>query len=176
MRTLQETKKTLPAHWYFDPNHYERELRAIWYQDWVCVGRMESLPRDGAWIAATIGTQKIVITRIAEGRLHAFHNTCRHRGAELCQDNHGQFRNGRIICPYHTWTYGLDGKLLATPFRFESSDFDADRYALHSVHVDVWGGFIFVNLASSPASGLMDFLGVEAENLRNWPLAEMRSV
>jgi len=176
MRTLNEVKQTLPAEWYYDEQQYLRELDAIWYQDWICVGRLDSLPRDGAFFVATIGTQKIVVTRVAEGRVHAFHNTCRHRGAELCRANEGVFRNGRVICPYHTWTYSLEGELIATPYRFETDDFDAANYALHSVHVATWAGFIFVSLAAAPETGLMEFLGDEAEHLKNWPLDTMRSV
>jgi Rieske 2Fe-2S family protein len=86
------------------------------------------------------------------------------------------FRNGRVICPYHTWTYSLEGKLIATPQRFETADFEAETYALYGVHVDTWGGFIFVNLSVTPEAGLMEFLGSEADKLRNWPLASMRSV
>lgn len=176
MRTLNEARKSLPASWYYDQQQYERELKAIWYRDWICVGRMDALPRDGAFFVATIGTQKIVVTRVGENRVSAFHNTCRHRGSELCRDTQGQFRNGRVICPYHTWTYALSGELLATPGRLASEDFDPAAYALYKVHIDSWGGFLFVNLAPTPECGLREFLGQEADNVRNWPLAGMRSV
>jgi Rieske 2Fe-2S family protein len=151
-------------------------LNAIWYRDWVCVGRLDSLARDGAWFVATIGNQKIIVTRVAHDRVLAFHNTCRHRGSELCREDAGQFRNGRIICPYHTWTYSLEGDLIATPRRRESDDFDASNYSLYRVHADTWGGFIFVNLSARPDVGLHEYLGSEAGNLKNWPLADMRIV
>lgn len=176
MHTLNEVKKTLPASWYYDPQQYQRELNAIWYRDWICVGRQEALSRDGAWFVASIGTQKIIVTRVSENRLMAFHNTCRHRGSELCREDAGQFRNGRIICPYHTWTYSLQGDLLATPSRLETDDFDPKNYSLYKVEVDTWGGFIFVNLSATPKTTLMQHLGSEAHNLKNWPLADMRSV
>lgn len=176
MRILSETKTGLPSHWYFEPDHYARELAAVWYKDWVCVGRLESLQQPGDYFVAAIGTQSIVVTVGGDRSLRAFHNTCRHRGSVLCRTDHGRFRNGRIICPYHTWTYSTDGQLLDTPGRLASDDFDATNYSLYSVHVDTWGGFIFVNLSESPESGLTQFLGSEANLLRNWPLAEMRSV
>jgi Rieske 2Fe-2S family protein len=176
MHTLSEIKKSLPASWYYDPQQYERELNAIWYRDWICVGRLESLARDGDYFVATIGNQKVVVTRVAGGRLNAFHNTCRHRGSELCRDTAGHFRNGRIICPYHTWTYSLEGELIATPRRLESDGFDLKNYPLYQVHVNTWGGFIFLNLSATPETGLKQYLGEEADNLRNWPLADMRSV
>jgi Rieske 2Fe-2S family protein len=176
MHTLREVKKTLPASWYYDPHQYERELNAIWYRDWVCVGRLNSLARDGAWFVATIGNQKIIVTRVADDRVIGFHNTCRHRGSELCRDDAGQFRNGRIICPYHTWTYSLEGELIATPRRLETDDFDASHYSLYPVHVGSWGGFIFVNLSATPDIGLRQYLGSEADTLERWPLANLRSV
>ena len=175
MPILDQVRPTLPATWYYDAEHYSRELEAIWYRDWICVGRMESLQRDGDYLAAGIGTQNIVVTRVSEDTLSAFHNTCRHRGSILCRDSKGHFGNRRIICPYHTWTYSLDGDLIATPGRFDSDDFDPGNYSLYRVHVDTWRGFIFVNLSESPATGLSDFLGDEVDNLQSWPLEQMRS-
>ena len=176
MRLLSETKTGLPSSWYFDTEQYARELAAVWYKDWVCVGRIETLQQTGDYFLASIGTQSIIVTRTQNDGLRAFHNSCRHRGSVLCRTEHGRFHNGRIICPYHTWTYATDGQLLGTPGRIASDDFDSANYALYSVHVDTWGGFIFLNLAESPESDLIQFLGSEADLLKNWPLTEMRSV
>jgi len=176
MKTLDRARPTLPASWYHDSAHYTRELEAIWYRDWICVGRAEALPQPGAYTVVSIGTQSVVVTRTADDGFAAFHNTCRHRGARLCREEAGRFRNGRVICPYHTWTYALDGSLIATPGRFETDDFDAADYSLYRVHVDSWRGFVFVNLATSPAWPLAEFLGEEGAELANWPLESMRSV
>lgn len=176
MRLLSETKTGLPNSWYFDAEHYARELAAIWYKDWVCVGRSEALQQPGDFFLASIGTQSIIVTLGRDRALRAFHNTCRHRGSVLCRSETGRFRNGQIICPYHTWTYSTDGHLLKTPGRIDCEDFDSANYPLYSVHVDSWGGFIFLNLADSPELGLRTFLGDEADLLNNWPLTEMHSV
>jgi len=176
MRLLSEVRPTLPASWYYDGGHFKRELEAIWYRDWVSVGRMEALQRPGDFFVAVIGDQEIIVTRGTDDEPRAFHNTCRHRGSVLCRDYDGHFRNGRIICPYHTWTYSTDGALLTTPGRFDTDDFDTANYSLYSVHVDTWGGFIFVNLDERPNNGLMEFLGNEPDYLKNWPLVDMRSV
>ena len=176
MRVLTEVKSTLPASWYYDAEHYQRELAAIWNRDWVCVGRMETLVKAGSYFVATIGSQKIIVTTSTAGELKAFHNTCRHRGSRLCREDRGQFLNGRIVCPYHTWTYSTEGQLLATPGRIETDDFDAASYSLYQVHVDSWGGFVFINLSEDPVSGLLQFLGEEPEYLKSWPLDSMRSV
>jgi Rieske 2Fe-2S family protein len=175
MRTLTEAKPSLPSHWYFDPNHYQRELEAIWYRDWICVGRTEVLDRNGDYFVANIGTQSIIVTR-SDDELRAFHNTCRHRGSVLCSESSGHFRNGRIICPYHTWTFSLDGNLVATPYRFETDDFDAADYPLYRVHVEDWRGFVFINLAPGQAKPFYDSLSDDVALLDNWPLEDMHSV
>jgi len=176
MPALTKTEATLPSDWYYDTAQFELELEKIWYQDWVCVGRLEDIARPGDYFTATIGTQRIIVARADQDGIRAFHNTCRHRGSLLCTATEGHFRNGRIICPYHTWTYSLEGELVATPFRQACDDFSAGEFSLYRVHADTWGGFIFVNLSVSPAQSLAAFLGEEAGNLDHWPLADMVSV
>jgi len=173
---LSEVRESLPATWYYDPVQYERELAAVWYRDWICVGREDLLPEPGDYFVATIGNQGIIVTRDTTGRIRGFHNTCRHRGSVLCLEDAGRFRNGRIICPYHTWTYGTDGRLLATPGRIESAGFDPAAYSLYDVRVDTWRGFIHASLAEEPATDLPTQLGAEAANLAHWPLESLRTV
>ena len=115
MALLDRTVATLPASWYHDPAQYARELEAVWYRDWVCVGRSEEIRERGDYVLATVGEESLVLTRDRDGRPRAFHNSCRHRGSRLCTEPRGRFAAGRIVCPYHAWTYGLGGELLATP-------------------------------------------------------------
>lgn len=176
MANLTRAIPTLPGSWYYDESQYARELAAVWYRDWVCVGREQELPRPGDYLLAAIGSQRVIVTRNAGGRVRAFHNTCRHRGSALCTEARGRFRNGRIVCPYHTWTYATSGELLATPGRIATPDFRPEDYSLYAVAVDTWAGFVFVSLADTPSETLEEFLGDEARMLRNWPLAEMVSV
>ena len=176
MPLLTRTLPTLPASWYYDPGQYAVELEAVWYRDWVCIGREQQMPRVGDYIAAQVGTQQLFVTRDSSKQLRAFHNTCRHRGSLLCEPGQGHFANGRIVCPYHTWTYSLSGELIATPARLPAGDFHLNDYPLYTLHVDTWGGFVFVNLAAEPATSLREFLGDEARQLEQWPLAELVSV
>jgi Rieske 2Fe-2S family protein len=176
MSLLSRTENSLPSSWYYDTAHFARELDAVWYRDWVCVGRLEEIPRAGDFFVAGIGSQRLIVTRNAAGMLRVFHNTCRHRGSVLCTDDRGRFRNGRIICPYHTWTYTLDGDLAATPSRLPVADFKDADYSLYRVHADTWGGYIFVNLADKAETTLADFLGAEARLMQRWPLHQMKSV
>jgi Rieske 2Fe-2S family protein len=142
---LQRLEAGLPAPWYYDPAHYQRELEAFWYRRWVAVAREEELPGPGDWRVARIGRQSVVIVR-DEGALRAFHNTCRHRGSILCTEESGNFARRRIVCPYHSWTYDLAGQLVATPRRMETPDFNFGDFPLYQVAVAIWGGFVFVNL------------------------------
>jgi Rieske 2Fe-2S family protein len=176
MTLLARTEATLPSAWYYDHAHYARELEAVWYQDWVCVGRNEDVPRPGDFVVAEIGNERLIVTRDGDGRPRVFHNTCRHRGSTLCRETRGHFPNGRIVCPYHSWTYSLAGELLATPVRIELADFRHEDHRLYEAHVDVWGGFLFVNLSDTPPVALREFLGAEARNVEAWPLGELVTV
>jgi Rieske 2Fe-2S family protein len=176
MNTLSRTERSLPGTWYHDPGQYQAELEAVWYRDWVCVGRVDDIREAGDYFLAAIGTQRLIVTRDHEGRVCVFHNTCRHRGSLLCSESRGRFVAGRIVCPYHSWSYSLRGELLSTPARLPSDDFVAGDFPLYSVHADCWGGYVFVNLADKPSMSLPEFLGEEAQLLDHWPLEKMISV
>jgi len=158
---LQRLEEGLPAAWYHDPAHYQRELEAFWYQRWVAVAREEELPKAGDWRTVRIGTQSLVLVR-DDDRIRAFHNTCRHRGSVLCTEDQSNFARKRIVCPYHAWTYDLAGELVATPRRMQTADFDMGSFPLYSVAVASWGGFVFINLAGPDAPPL-DVGSLESE-------------
>jgi Rieske 2Fe-2S family protein len=145
-KALERLEAGLPARWYHDPAHYRRELEAFWYRGWVAACREEEIPAAGDWVTVRIGTQSLVVLRNESG-IKAFHNTCRHRGSILCEKDAGKFARGRIVCPYHAWTYDLDGRLVGTPRRMQTPDFDPKDFPLFEVAVSTWGGFIFVCLS-----------------------------
>jgi glycine betaine catabolism A len=169
---LKSLEAGLPAAWYHDPAHYRRELEAFWYRRWVVVGREEELPAAGDWRVAAIASQKIILLRGENGELRAFHNTCRHRGSVLCTEDQGNFARRRIVCPYHSWTYDLAGKLVATPRRMETPDFNAADYPLYGVAVATWGGFVFLNLDRDAAPPL-DVSDLD-EKFKRYRLGELR--
>ena len=170
---LTRTHPTLPATWYYDPDQYRREMECIWWKEWLCVARTSEFPDPGCYWVVQAGTQQVIITRTAQNELRAFHNTCRHRGSLLCEQASGQFQGQRIVCPYHAWTYSLEGDLLRTPRKIEGTDFRPESYSLYPVALDTWGGFVFINLAEHPPVGLYQSLGAETHTLANWPLAEL---
>ncbi|MDE0047847.1 MAG: aromatic ring-hydroxylating dioxygenase subunit alpha [bacterium] len=173
---LDEVSDTLPSIFYYDRDHHDRELRQIWYRQWLLVGRSDVLAAVGDYRVVEVGDQSIIITRDGNHRLQAFHNTCRHRGSVLCQKSRGTFRAGRIVCPYHAWAYSLEGELTATPWRLEGGGFDAARYPLYKVAVGEWAGFIFVNLDENAAPFDDRTLGDTPALLANWNLGETVTV
>jgi Rieske 2Fe-2S family protein len=141
---------------------------------WVMVGREEEVPEPRHYKVVRIGTQSVVILRDLDGRLRAFHNTCRHRGSILCTEEQGRLPGRSLVCPYHTWTYSLDGELVGTPRQMETTGFDRAAYPLFKVAVDTWGGFVFVNLAGERAAPLGGALGDMPERFRNYGFQDLR--
>lgn len=149
-------RETLPGTDYWSPEIFELEKRKIFCSVWVCVGREEELPRPGDFFVRDILDESILVTKGTDGELRAFYNVCRHRGSRLCE---GQGHLGAAIrCPYHSWTYNLEGRLLRTPNVGDVEGFDREEYPLYDVALDVWEGFIFVNLSDAPGP-LHDQLG-----------------
>src|SRR6516225_9455584 len=143
---------TLPGKYYYDPAIYELEQEKIFSRMWVCVGRAEMIPpKSGAYEVITIGRESVIIVRNRNGELQAFLNVCRHRGARLCSETTGQLK-GSIQCRYHAWTYGLDGRLTGAPNVMSDQQFDRTVFGLLPVALDIWEGFIWLNLSDNPAT------------------------
>ena len=144
MTTATTLQKTLPARYYTDPEVFRQELERFFCSMWFCSGRTEQLQKPGDFYLCEVAGESIIVTRDANGAIRAFYNVCRHRGTRMCTETAGSFA-GRIQCPYHGWTYGLDGKLIGAP-HMEQEGFRREEYPLHSVRVEEWGGFIFLSL------------------------------
>jgi Rieske 2Fe-2S family protein len=157
---------------------WARECERIFGRAWCAVGRDSDVGAPGSYLRVDVAGESVLVTRDGDGALHAFYNVCRHRGAELVDscagDPCGSFGSA-IRCPYHSWTYGLDGRLIRAPFLGAVSDADARDFALAAVHVDSWGGYVFVNLAPTPETSLLDQLGDVARRVTRYPLSEVRS-
>ncbi|MGZ3496121.1 MAG: aromatic ring-hydroxylating oxygenase subunit alpha [Vulcanimicrobiaceae bacterium] len=141
--------KTLDSRWYTSTDIFARERERIFAQRWICVGREEQLQRTGDYFLASIADESLIVTKDAGGRVRAFYNVCRHRGTRICTQAAGHF-TGSIQCPYHAWTYGLDGALMVARNMNEVPGFDRAEYPLHEAHVATFEGFVFVNLAKTP--------------------------
>jgi len=135
------------------------------------VGRAERIPNPGDYFLREIAGESIIIARGDSGRVEAFYNVCRHRGTRLCSAEEGSFA-GRIQCPYHGWTYGLDGRLLGAP-HMDAAGFQRLDYPLHKLHTDLWEGHIFVNARAHPET-LGGQLADLPERFAPWRMAELR--
>ena len=163
--------KTLPARYYTDPEVFRQELETFFCQTWICAGRSEQIPNPGDFFLCEVAGESIIVTRDTGGAVRAFYNVCRHRGTRMCRDARGKFA-GRIQCPYHGWTYGLDGKLLGAT-HMEECDFRREEYPLHSVHMDLWAGHIFLNLARSPQPLAVQLADLP-EKFAPWRMQDLR--
>ncbi|PYV59343.1 MAG: (2Fe-2S)-binding protein [Acidobacteria bacterium] len=162
--------KTLPGRYYTDPAIFRDELERFFCRMWVCVGREEQVANTGEFLVREIADESIIVTRNEGGSVNAFYNVCRHRGTRICAEAAGRF-SGRIQCPYHGWTYGLDGKLMGAPHM--NHGFRREEYPLHSVSCDVWDGHVFVNLDPN-APTLREQLDTLPTKFSNWRMQELR--
>lgn len=137
--------RTLDARWYVSPEVFERERERIFARSWICIGRSEQIAGTGAFITAEFAGENLIITRDQAGKPHAFYNVCRHRGTRLCEEQAGTFR-GSIQCPYHAWTYALDGTLSAARNMENTPGFDRGEYPLHEASIAEFEGFLFAAL------------------------------
>ncbi|MBW6434475.1 aromatic ring-hydroxylating dioxygenase subunit alpha [Actinoplanes hulinensis] len=155
---------TLPGHYYTDPTIFTMEQSRIFERMWICAARAADLPKPGSFRTVDVGRESVVIVRGRDGVLRAFLNVCRHRGAKLCTEPAGEVRRA-IQCPYHAWTYGLDGKLIAAPNLTRMPDIDRVEYGLVTVHLREWIGYVWVCLADEPPSFEDDVTGAVVERL-----------
>ncbi len=133
---------TPPASWYVEPDVFALERRAVFGRHWLAVARVEQLAGPGAFVTGECAGLPFVITRDAAGDLHALHNVCRHKAAAVAQ---GCGRADALTCPYHGWTYDLDGGLRRAPRAGAMADFDREAAALPAMACETWGPYVFVN-------------------------------
>jgi len=164
------TPQTLPRRYYTDPEIFVAELERFFCRMWICAGREEQVANAGDFMVREIADESIIIARDERGSLNAFYNVCRHRGTRICALAEGKFA-GRIQCPYHGWTYALDGKLLGAPHMDQG--FRREDYPLHSIACDVWDGHVFISL-DSDAMALSEQLDILPAKFANWRMGELR--
>ncbi|WP_141287182.1 aromatic ring-hydroxylating oxygenase subunit alpha, partial [Pseudonocardia saturnea] len=143
--------ETLAGHYYTDPQIFRAEQDRIFHTGWFCAVLATDLERPGQYETVQIGRESVIITRRRDGRIAAHLNICRHRGARLCTQDKGEVRRS-FQCPYHAWTYDLDGSLIAAPNLNAMPDIDKTDYSLHRVHTREWLGYIWLCLAETPPS------------------------
>jgi glycine betaine catabolism A len=144
-RLLQQRQPgaPLPREFYSDEALYAADLELVFYKEWLFVGHTSEVPDRGRYFTVQIGAYPIVVVRGNDGIIRAFLNSCRHRGARICRESHG--KSPKLVCPYHQWTYNLDGRLFAA--RQMGPEFDRSRHGLKTVYCEAVAGYVFVCLA-----------------------------
>jgi phenylpropionate dioxygenase-like ring-hydroxylating dioxygenase large terminal subunit len=165
-------QETLPWSWYSEPELLRREQERIFRRAWQYAGPAEHVASPGDYFTCRVGDVPVVVVRDRDRDLHAFLNVCRHRGSIVVE---GQGNRETLQCPYHAWTYDLDGRLRAAPRAKQEPGFDSDGIRLHELAVETWGPLVFVSTDPEPGP-LADTLGalpelvaaggVEVERLR----------
>jgi choline monooxygenase len=172
-RPLQEASN-LPGFCYTSPDWYEAEMRAIFFREWLCVGRAEQAENPGDYFTTNIAGERVAVIRNDKLQLHALLPVCRHRAATLL-NGAGSCRT--IVCPYHGWTYNLSGRLVGVPGRhrpMDGIDFTFDDHGLVAIRVETWAGFVFINFDPG-APPLLTWLGDLPERARNYGIEDTRA-
>ena len=136
---------TLPQPFYGDPEIYEFDVSAVLTRSWLMLGFEAELPLPGSYLSATIGPHPLLLVRGRDQKIRGFHNTCRHRGAQICTEGYGNFK--RIVCPYHHWTYDLEGRLIAAGRMPEGLDFQS--HGLVPIQIELLEGCIYGALTAA---------------------------
>jgi Rieske 2Fe-2S family protein len=170
--TFAQGAQTLPQRYFISPEVFAEELEKIFARDWVLVGHQSEVAQTGDYFVREVADESIIIVRDKNGDVRAFYNVCRHRGTRLCEEERGHA--AAIQCPYHAWTYGLDGRLIGAPHMDEVNGFKREQYSLRTVHAETWEGFIFVNLANQPMP-LEKWFAPLGEKFSQWDLPRLRS-
>jgi Rieske 2Fe-2S family protein len=163
--------RTLPARYYVDRAYFDRETERLFARMWVCAGRTAQVENPGDFFIRELLGEPIIVTR-GPASVNAFYNVCRHRGTRLCTESSGTFP-GSIQCPYHAWTYDLDGRLIGAPHMEEVPHFRKADFPLHAIQAQTWDGHIFLNL-DPHAAPLAAQLGGLAGKFRPWQMDDLR--
>jgi phenylpropionate dioxygenase-like ring-hydroxylating dioxygenase large terminal subunit len=142
------TAETLPPIIYTSEEVLAFEKRALFDREWLCVGRASRISNPGDWFTQVVNDEPLIIARGKDGQIRAFSSICQHRGMQVAE---GEGNCTKFTCPYHLWSYGLDGRLLGAPAMERTADFDKKDFPLPAVKVELWQGFIFVNFDAAAA-------------------------
>ncbi|HEY5991186.1 MAG TPA: aromatic ring-hydroxylating dioxygenase subunit alpha [Candidatus Udaeobacter sp.] len=176
--TFAAGAKTLEQKYFVSPQIFAEEQAKIFSRQWVLVGHQSQIARAGDYFTAEIAGESLIIVRDKRDAIRGFYNVCRHRGSRLIENRNG--RSMGIQCPYHAWTYALDGRLIGVPHMDDVPGFDKADYSLHPVSLALWEGFIFVNLTDASAQrgdyiSLEEWFAPLAGKFSRWNLPTLQS-
>jgi glycine betaine catabolism A len=165
--------RTLPGTYYHSEEIYREEVDKIFYKFWIYACREEELQSVGDYKLIQVAEESLILVRNKAHEIKALFNVCRHRGTQLCDEPAGTFKSKTIQCPYHAWTYALDGKLLGAPLMQEGHGFQKDECPLHQASVYVWEGFVFINLDKNPVAFEVQMAALIGK-FADWKMSELR--
>lgn len=139
----RKARHALPRELYLEPEVYRQDLEQIWHKDWVFAGHTFEIEKPGQYFTLQVGDYPVAVVMGKDGQVRAFHNACRHRGAKVCEHSHGKV--AKMVCPYHKWTFELDGNLLYAGNM--GADFDKTQYGLKTVHCQIVHTYIYICVA-----------------------------
>jgi len=171
--TFTAGARTLSRRYLISPELFALEQERIFSKQWLCVGHQSQAARPGDYFVPDVVGESLIILRDQNRAMRGFYNVCRHRGTRICEQKSGQLRE-TLQCPYHAWTYGLDGRLLGAPHMENVNGFDKADHSLRLVNLALWEGFIFVNLSESPTP-LETVFAPLAQKFIYWNLPRLRS-
>lgn len=174
VESYRQGARTLPGRYYTSPEVFADERERIFSRHWICAGRAVALEAPGDYMLVEIAGESLIVLRDHSGERHAYYNVCRHRGTRLCEAPKGRLSE-TIQCPYHAWTYALDGRLIGAPHMNEVDGFDKKSYPLHRVALHEWEGFLFLNLDPAAAPGSQWFAPLQGR-FANYNLARLCTV
>jgi Rieske 2Fe-2S family protein len=170
--TFHAGAKTLPQRYFVSLEIFAEELQKIFATKWVLIGHQSQLAEPGDYFLAEVAGESFIVAKDQRSTIRAFYNVCRHRGSRLCEEQNGHAT--AIRCPYHAWTYALDGRLLGAPHMDETPGFNKAEYPLKPARLGLWEGFIFLNLADGSGSLGRWFAPLDGK-FSPWNLAALRS-
>ena len=164
----------IPAKRYYDPEFFELEKKMLWPRVWQMACRLEEIPTTGDFVVYDILDQSVIVVRVDENTIKAYHNHCRHRGVELVKDR-GR-RTGGFVCPFHGWRWDLSGKntFVYEPGAFSKKNMCEADLALREVRLETWGGCAFINFDDN-APPLKPSLGHFGESMEGWKVEDLRT-
>jgi Rieske 2Fe-2S family protein len=166
-----QAPKSMPQKYFVSPEVFATEQENIFSKNWLLVGHQRQIANAGDFFVAIVAGESIIVTRDQGSVTRAFFNVCRHRGSRLKEEACGH--SSAIQCPYHAWTYGLDGRLIGAPHMDEVPGFEKADYPLHSVNLGVWEGFVFANLKERPTP-LKEWFAPLDRKFSHWNMSILR--
>lgn len=172
--SYRQGARTMPGRYYTATDVLDEEQAKIFARHWISIGRSADFPGPGDYRLVDIAGESLIVLRDQADTLRAFYNICRHRGTRLCTESQGRLSE-TLQCPYHAWTYALDGRLTGAPHMHDVQGFEKRDYPLHAAALGEWEGFVFVSLAAEPPP-LAECFAPLRERFRRFHLPRLRTV